>query len=71
MDEIDLRIDVTDAARLGEAATMALTVHVPDPAAIPARPIVCFAKPGDTFARGYFTSDLPGPASGAQAPWHA
>jgi pimeloyl-ACP methyl ester carboxylesterase len=71
MDEIDLRIDVTDAARLGEAATMALTVHVPEPAAIPARPIVCFAKPGGAFARGYFTSDLPGPASGAQARWHA
>jgi pimeloyl-ACP methyl ester carboxylesterase len=71
MDQIDLRIDVTAPAGLGEPAAMAVTVHLPDPTAIPARPIVCFAKPGGAFTRGYFTIDLPGPAHGAQAQWHA
>src|SRR5262249_27032535 len=35
------------------------------------RPIGCFAKPGASFSRGCFTTDLPGPAKGAQAEWHA
>jgi len=32
--------------------------------------VVCFAKPGGGYSRGYFTEDLPGPARGAQADWH-
>jgi alpha-beta hydrolase superfamily lysophospholipase len=36
-----------------------------------AAPIVCFAKPGGGYSRGYYTCDLPGPAKGAQAAWHA
>jgi hypothetical protein len=66
MDGIDLRIDVTAAAGLGEPATIAVTVQLPDPATLPARPIVCFAKPGGAFTRRHFTTDLPGPASGAR-----
>ena len=36
-------------------------------------PVVCFAKPGAGYSRGYFTEDLPGPGpgAGAQADWHA
>ncbi len=35
--------------------------------------IVCFAKPGAGYSRGYFTEALPGPGPGraSQADWHA
>jgi hypothetical protein len=66
---IDLQVDVTDAAGLGESAHVALTVTVPDE--LGPEPVVCFAKPGGGYARGYYTIDLPGPAHGAQAEWHA
>ena len=32
MHSVDLRIDVTEAAGLGEPAWIAVTVHLPDPA---------------------------------------
>jgi alpha-beta hydrolase superfamily lysophospholipase len=66
---VDLQVDVTEAAGLGEAAHIALTVTVPDE--VPPDPVVCFGKPGGGYARGYYTEDLPGPAQGAQATWHA
>ena len=66
---IDLQVDVTEAAGLGEPAHVALTVTVPDE--LGPEPVVCFAKPGGGYARGYYTVDLPGPAAGAQADWHA
>jgi hypothetical protein len=68
---LDLKVDVTEAAGLGEPASIALTVHLPDPAALQAAPVVCFGKPGGGYSRGYYTYDLPGPAKGAQAQWHA
>src|SRR3954451_9444040 len=71
MEIIDFRIDVTEAAGLGEPTWIAATVHLPDPARLPARPVICFAKPGGGYSRGYYTIDLPGPAKGAQADWHA
>ena len=71
MPAIDLRIDVTEAAAIGEAAHVAVTVTLPDVAAMSSPPIVCFAKPGGGYSRGYYTVDLPGPARGAQADWHA
>jgi alpha-beta hydrolase superfamily lysophospholipase len=72
MRSIDLRIDVTDAAGLDEPAHVALTVTVPDE--VPPNPIVCFAKPGAGYSRGYYTADLPGPPGiepQSQASWHA
>jgi hypothetical protein len=72
MTSVDLDIDVTEAAGLGEPATVAVSVVLPDPEAIPADgPIVCFGKPGGGYAKGYYTVDLPGPGRGAQAAWHA
>ncbi|MET0370186.1 MAG: hypothetical protein ABW039_02290 [Sphingobium sp.] len=71
MQSIDLTIDVTQAAALGEPAHVALTITLPDPAAMADPPIICFAKPGGGYSRGYFTVDLPGPARGSQADWHA
>jgi hypothetical protein len=69
MRSTDLDIDVTEAAGLGEPAQVAVTVTVADQ--VGDDPIVCFAKPGGGYGRGYYTEDLPGPASGAQASWHA
>jgi pimeloyl-ACP methyl ester carboxylesterase len=66
---LDLQLDVTDAAGLGEPAHIALTVTTPH--ALAEQPIVCFAKPGAGYGRGYYTEDLPGPGQGSQATWHA
>jgi alpha-beta hydrolase superfamily lysophospholipase len=66
---VDLHIDVTEAAGLGEPAHIALTVTAPD--TLREAPVVCFAKPGAGYSRGYYTEDLPGPGLGAQAAWHA
>ncbi len=63
--DLQLQVDVTEAAGLGEPAHVTLTVTVPD--ALGTDPIVCFAKPGAGYSRRYYTEDLPGPASGAQA----
>ncbi len=74
---IDLQVDVTEAAGLGEPAHVALTVTVPEDGESigsgDVAPTVCFAKPGAGYSRGYYTSDLPGPGpgKGAQADWHA
>ena len=70
--QIDLTINVTDAARLGEPAQVAVTVTLPDPADLPPRPIIVFAKAGGGYSKGYFTHALPGPGEPiAQADWHA
>jgi alpha-beta hydrolase superfamily lysophospholipase len=68
---IDMQVDVTDAVGLAEPAHISLTVTAPD--LLPTDPIVCFAKPGAGYSRGYYTTDLPGPAHGvgSQAEWHA
>ncbi|MDB5448729.1 MAG: hypothetical protein JWQ97_4046 [Phenylobacterium sp.] len=71
MQTLDLKIDVTAAAGMGEPAHVALTVHLPDPPSLRESPVICFAKPGGGYSRGYYTYDLPGPAKGAQAEWHA
>lgn len=68
---IDLSVDVARAAHLDEPAHVALTVTLPDPDSITDPPVVCFAKPGGGYSRGYYTVDLPGPGKGAQADWHA
>jgi alpha-beta hydrolase superfamily lysophospholipase len=68
--QIDLRIDVTNALDLGEPVHVAATVVLPDAAALPERPVVCFAKPGGGYSRFYFTYELPGPGRGAQADFH-
>ena len=71
MQVLDLTIDVSGAVDLGEPAHVALTVHLPEAARLADEPVVCFAKPGGGYSRGYYTVDLPGPAQGAQAAWHA
>jgi pimeloyl-ACP methyl ester carboxylesterase len=68
---VQLEIDVTESVALGEKAVVAVTVHLPDAEAVSPDSVVCFAKPGGGYSKGYFTVDLPGPGSGAQAEWHA
>jgi alpha-beta hydrolase superfamily lysophospholipase len=67
---VELRIDVTEAVAIGEPAHVAASVALPDPADLPAQPVVCFAKPGGGYSRHYYTYPLPGPAQGAQADFH-
>jgi pimeloyl-ACP methyl ester carboxylesterase len=68
---VDIKIDVSEAAAVGINAEVALTVHLPDADRLTERPIVCFGKPGGGYSRGYYTVDLPGPAKGSEASWHA
>jgi alpha-beta hydrolase superfamily lysophospholipase len=70
MQVVDLELDVSEACGL-DGARVALTVHLPDVADVPREPVVCVGKPGGGYSRGYYTVDLPGPASGSQAAWHA
>jgi alpha-beta hydrolase superfamily lysophospholipase len=67
---VELRIDVSNAVDFGEPAHVAASVVLPDPALLPAQPVVCFAKPGGGYSRHYFTYELPGPGEGAQADFH-
>lgn len=71
--QVEITIDVSDAAGLGIAAAISATVVLPDPAALPDHPVLCFAAPSSSYARGYYTCELPGPARGAgsQAAFHA
>lgn len=69
--QIDLTIDVTNTVKLEEPAQVAATVVLPDPQRLPERPLLCFAKPSSSYTRAYYTHELPGPAKGAQAQWHA
>lgn len=71
MGVVKVLVDVSEAAALGERAVVAMTVQLPDAGALPARPVVCFAKPGAGFSRRYFTDDLPGSVRGSQSEWHA
>jgi alpha-beta hydrolase superfamily lysophospholipase len=68
---VNLSLDVTDAAGLGEPATVAATVCLPNAEDMTDPPVVCFAKPGGGYSKEYFTEDLPGPVRGSQARWHA
>ena len=67
---VELTIDVTEAAVLGQPCHAAVTVHLPATGALPATPVVCFALPGGGYCRRYFSFDLPGASGGGQAGWH-
>lgn len=71
MQQIDFDIDVSEAVGTGRAARVSASVMLPDPERAGDRPVVCIALPSSTYARGYYTRDLPGAGSGAQAAFHA
>jgi pimeloyl-ACP methyl ester carboxylesterase len=66
---VDLTVDVTDAAALGQPASTAVSVFLPDGPRADS-PVVCFAFPGGGYARGYYSFDMPGAAGGGQAGFH-
>lgn len=71
MEPIELRVDVTAAAGLGEHAEVAITIQLPPPELLDSPPVICFAKPGAGATRGYFFGRLPGADTDSQAEWHA
>ncbi|MCU4183481.1 alpha/beta hydrolase [Acidiferrimicrobium sp. IK] len=71
MRQIDLNLDVPSPLALAGQAHAAVTVILPDAAALPGRPVVCFGFPGGGYGRRYYTFDMPGASSGGEAGWHA
>lgn len=70
MKRLDRRIDVTEAADLGEAVEMAVTIFLPDPAALSDRPAVIFAVPGGGYSRAYFYLSVAGHTGYCEADYH-
>jgi len=68
-----LKLDVTDAAALGETASQAATVVLPPASKLSPAPIICFARPGVQYNHLYYTYALPAPghAPESQAHYHA
>jgi pimeloyl-ACP methyl ester carboxylesterase len=71
VESCELRVDVSTVLGISESLETAVTVALPDPEHLGARPVVCFAFPGGGYSRRYFTFDLPGSEVGGQAGWHA
>jgi hypothetical protein len=74
MERVELAVDVTEAAGLGEPLSTRVTVVLPDPATLGDPPVVCFGFPGGGYCRRYFTFALPGSPRAlaeGQAGWHA
>lgn len=67
---IDLDVDVTEAADIGQPAHTAVSVYLPDPALLGTPPVVCFAFPGGGYSRQYFSFDMPDSSGGGQAGFH-
>lgn len=70
MRQIELSIDVTEAAGLGQAAHTAATVFLPDPAQLSSPAVVCFGFPGGGYCRRYYSFDMPDGAGGGEAGFH-
>lgn len=72
MQRIERRIDVSAAApELGERVEMAVSIYLPDPDALPERPVAIFACPGGGYSRHYFEMQFDGHADYHEAEWHA
>ncbi|KXU31859.1 hypothetical protein A0J57_03150 [Sphingobium sp. 22B] len=66
------RIDVTTAApQLGDRVEMAVTLTLPDPSAMPDRPVAIFACPGGGYSRHYFMMRFEGHEGYDEAEWQA
>ena len=71
MKRIEVRIDVTGSAGLGEPVALAATCFLPRPEDRPARPIAVFAVPGGGYSRGYYFLSFDGHAGYSEAEFHA
>jgi hypothetical protein len=67
---LDLRIDVSGPAGLGQPASTAATVRLPEPTNAETPTVVCFAFPGGGYCRRYYTFDMPDSTGGGQAGFH-
>ena len=65
IEPVELQIDVTDVAGIGQPAHTAATVFLPEPDALCDPPIVCFAFPGGGYSRGYYSFDMPDGSNGS------
>lgn len=68
MRSIDIRLDVTDAAALGEPHYTTATVYLPEPDAV--RPVVLFAYPGGGYGRRYYDIQWRSFAGYSEAEFH-
>lgn len=68
---IERRIDVTQAADLGQTIEMAVSIYLPDPALLPERPVAIFACPGGGYSRHYFAMRFAGHEGYDEAAWHS
>ncbi len=75
MRQVEVSVDVSDAVGLAVAAVVCATIVLPDPADLPDHPVVCVALPSSSYARGYYTCELPGAGQdggqSAQGAFHA
>lgn len=69
MHQVELTIDVTEAAGLGIPAHTAVTVYLPE-GELSSPPVVCFGFPGGGYNRRYYSFDMPGCESGGEAGYH-
>jgi pimeloyl-ACP methyl ester carboxylesterase len=68
--KIERRIDVTEAAALGEPVEMAVTIFLPEWERMPDRPLAIFAVPGGGYSRGYFDLSFDAHQNYSQADFH-
>ena len=71
MQRVEIRIDVTEAAGLGETIELAATYSLPDPEAMPERPVAIFAAPGGGYSRAYYFLSFDGREGYDEAEYHA
>lgn len=69
MHQVELTIDVTEAAGLGIPAHTAVTVYLPE-GELCNPPVVCFGFPGGGYNRRYYSFAMPGSESGGEAGYH-
>jgi len=67
---VRVETSITGLVGLPDGLLTASTVFLPDPARLPATPVVLFGFPGAGYGRGYFSFDLPGSSYGGQAGYH-
>jgi hypothetical protein len=68
---VELRIDVSGATELEGELSTAAVVCLPEPEAMPERPIVAFCWPGGGYSRGYYDLRIDGFEGYSQAEHHA
>lgn len=71
MMRLERRIEVTEAAALGQTIEMTATIFLPDPAHLPSLPVAIFAAPGGGYSRAYFDLTFPNRTGYSEAEYHS